>query len=109
MRGLVHLEEDVVEDGVKVDPLTCVRRTVWGMLFADDGDIVSKSAKGLAKMMTVVVTVFESAGLTVSEKKTETIQLRAQNQASQTSPRVIEAAGQMYKQYCSGPEIWSQV
>ena len=71
LRDLVHLEEDLGEDGVKVEPLACVRRSVWGMLYADDGGIVSKSAEGLAKMMTVV-TVFEAAGLTVSEKKTET-------------------------------------
>ena len=39
------------------------------MLHADDAGTVSKSAEGLAKMMTVVVAVFEAAGLTVSEKK----------------------------------------
>ena len=33
------------------------------MLYADDAVIVSKSAEGLAKMMTVIVTVFEAAGL----------------------------------------------
>ena len=44
------------------------------MLYADDAGIVSKSAQGLAKMMTVVVTVFEAAGLTVSEN-TETMLL----------------------------------
>ena len=27
-RDLVHLEEDLGEDGVKVDPLTCVRRAI---------------------------------------------------------------------------------
>ena len=37
------------------------------ILDAGDGGIVSKSAEGLAKMMTVVVTVFEAAGLTVSQ------------------------------------------
>ena len=37
------------------------------MLYADVAGIVSKSAEGLAKMMTVIVTVFEAAGLTVSE------------------------------------------
>ena len=46
----------------------CVRKAVWGMLYADDAVIVSKSAEGLAKMMTVIVTVFEAAGLTVSKK-----------------------------------------
>ena len=42
-RGLVHLEEDLEKDvvGVNSDPLTCVRRAVWGMLYADDAGIVS--------------------------------------------------------------------
>ena len=53
--------------GVTSDPLTCVRRAVWGMLYADEAGMVSKSAEGLAKRMTVIVTVFEAAGLTVSE------------------------------------------
>ena len=42
---------------------------VRGMLYAGDAGIVSKLAEGLAKMRTVIVTVFEAAGLTVSEKK----------------------------------------
>ena len=45
--------------------------SVWGILYADDAGIVSKPSEGLAKMMTVIVTVFEAAGLTVSEKKIE--------------------------------------
>ena len=49
---------------------------VWGMLYADDAAIVSKSAEGLAKMMTIIVTVFEAAGLTVSGKKAEIMLLR---------------------------------
>ena len=79
---LVHLEEDLEENaaGLSSDPLACVRRTVWGMLYTDDAGIVSKSAEGLAKMMTVIVTVFEAAGLTVS-LKTETMLLRTPDQA----------------------------
>ena len=84
LRDLVHVEEDLGEDGVKVEPLACVRRSVWGMLCADDAGIVSKSAEGLAKMMAVIVTVFEEAGLTVSEKKTETMLLR--NPTRQSGP-----------------------
>ena len=46
-----------------------------------------KSAEGLAKMMTVIVTVLEAAGLTVSDKKTETmLLLRTPDQAPYTSP-----------------------
>ena len=41
LRDLVHLEEDLGEDGVKVEPLACVRRSVWGMLYADDAGIAS--------------------------------------------------------------------
>ena len=65
-RDLVHLEKDLANAaGVNSDPLACVRRAVWDMLYADDAGIVSKSAEDLAKMMTVIVTVFEAAGLTV--------------------------------------------
>ena len=39
---LGHLEEELEEDvvGVNSDQLTCVRRAVWGMLYADDAGIV---------------------------------------------------------------------
>ena len=38
VRDLVQLEEDLFENaaGVSSDPLACVRRAVWGMLYADD-------------------------------------------------------------------------
>ena len=54
---------------MKVEPQACLRRSVWDMLYADTAGIETKSAEGLAKMMTVNVTVFEAAGLTVSERK----------------------------------------
>ena len=60
------------------------------MLCADDAGIVTTSAEGLAKMMTVIVTAIEAAGLSVSEK-TETMLLRTPDQAPCTSPFVIEA------------------
>ena len=69
-----------------------------GMMYADDAGIVSRSAEGLAKMMTVIVTVFEAAGLTVSEKYTETKLLRTLNQVLPISLLVVEAAGQRYMQ-----------
>ena len=49
------------------------------MLYPEDAEMVSNSAGGLAKMMTVIVdvfAVFEVAGLTVSAKKTEAVLLR---------------------------------
>ena len=41
-RDMVHLEE-LQENaaGVSSDPLACVRRAVWGMLYVDDAGIVS--------------------------------------------------------------------
>ena len=94
VRNRAHLEEDLEEDGVGVnaDPLTRVRRAVWGILYADDVGIASKSSEGFAKMMTIIVTVFEAAGLTVSEKRTDTMLLRAPDQAPRASPLVIDAA-----------------
>ena len=64
------------------------------MLYADVEGVVSKSAEGLTKMMTVIVNVFEAAGTTVSEKKTETMLLRPQSQTPLTLQLVMEAAGQ---------------
>ena len=43
------------------EPLACVRRAGWGVLYADDAGIVSKSAEGLATMMTAILTVIEEA------------------------------------------------
>ena len=73
-----------------------MRRAVWGMLYADDTGIVSKSAEGLAKIWTVMI--FQAAGLTVSENRTETTLLRTPDQIILAPPLVFEAAGQIYKQ-----------
>ncbi|CAB1096389.1 unnamed protein product [Ectocarpus sp. CCAP 1310/34] len=74
------------------------------MLYADDAGVVSRSAEGLARMMTLIVEVFGEFGLTVSEKKTETLLMRAKDKPTTTSqpapppPLTIEAAGQKYAQ-----------
>ena len=39
---------------------------VWGMLYADDAGIVSRSPEGLEKMMTVIINECGAFGLTVS-------------------------------------------
>ena len=73
-----------------------VRRSVWGMLYADDACRVLRSPQGLSKMMEVIEEVCQVFALTVSEKKTETMCM--------PPPRIprtmvrIEAAGQIYKQ-----------
>ena len=73
-----------------------VRRAVWGMLYADDAFIVSRSPQGLAKMMEVIKEVCRAFALTVSVKKTETICMPPPR-TLRTMMRV-EAAGQTYKQ-----------
>ena len=76
------------------------------MLYADDAGIVPRSPAGLARMMTVIVEVFGAFGLTVLEKKTETLLMRAPEKAQQpgeTSASPLPAleittAGQTYNQ-----------
>ena len=70
--SLVQLKDVAVVGTEEQEQLAPVRRAVWVMLYANDAGVVSQSAEGLAKTMAVPVTVFEAAGLTVSEKKTET-------------------------------------
>ena len=96
LKHLVHLEEDA---GVGVEtPLETARRAVWGMLYADDAGVVSRSQEGLTRMMTIIVRVFGAFGLTVSEKKPETPLMWAPEKQpkkgrSSPPPLVIEEAG----------------
>ena len=99
MRDLVYLKEEERRGGGLLDR---VRRAVWGMLYADDAGVVSKSADGLARMMTIIVEVFREFGLTVSERKTETLVMRVKERQRPPPPPppvlTIEAAGQRYAQ-----------
>ena len=101
LKDLVYLEE---EAGVGAGtPLERARRAVWGMLYADDAGVVSRSQEGLTRMTTTIVEVFGESGLTVSEKKTETLLMRAPRKQPKKGgppppPLVIEAAGQKYAQ-----------
>ena len=72
------------EDGrPREETLDMVRRAVWGMLYADDAGVVSTSARGLTRMMDVIVVACQEFGLTVSEKKTETMHLWSQHSTAQ--------------------------
>ena len=76
LADLIHLQEQPSN----VDPetaLECVRRAIWGMLYADDACIVSRSPRGLERMMAVFVEVFDTFGLAISESKTETCACRS--------------------------------
>ena len=86
---------------MNAEPLDRVRTAGWSMFCADGAGVVSKPAEGLGKMMTVIVNVFEAAGLTVPEKKAETMPLRTPNQTPLNSPLVIEAAGQRPRSFCN--------
>ena len=92
---LVHLKEPSTSMGPE-PAMDYVGHAVWGMLYAEDACIVSRSPQGLAKMMEVIVEVCRAFGLTVSAKKTETMCMPPPR-----TPRTmvrIEAAGQIYKQ-----------
>ena len=92
---LVHLKELLTSMGLE-PTVDYVRRAVWGMLYADDACIVSRSPQGLAKMMEVIVEVRQAFALTVWSKKIETTYMPPPR-----PPRTmmqVEAAGQTYKQ-----------
>ena len=91
----VHLKKPSTSMGPEL-AMEIVRRAVWGMLYADDACIVSRSPQGLAKMMEVIVEVCRAFALTVSAKKTEIMCV-----PPPCTPRTmvrIEAAEQIYKQ-----------
>ena len=96
LRDFVQLGDSQVVGTEEQEPLACVRSAVSGILYAADAAIVSSSAEGLAETMNVIVTVFEAAGLKVSEKKTEIMLLRTPCRKTLPLPLVIEAAGQRY-------------
>ena len=92
---LVHLKEPPTSMGPE-PAMGYVRRAVWGMLYADDACIVSRSSQGLAKVMEVTVEVCRAFAVIVSAKKTKTMCMPPPR-TSRTMVR-IEAAGQTYKQ-----------
>ena len=101
LKDLVYLEEEAGAGAGT--PLERARRVVWGMLYADDAGVVSRSQEGLTRMMTTIVEVFREYGLPVSEKKTETLLMRAPEKQPKKGgppppPLAIEAAGQKYAQ-----------
>ena len=90
-RGVGGRGEATVGESVLVTPL-------WGMLYADDADVVSQSPEQLRKMMGVIVVVCAAFGLTISEAKTEIMCLRAKGMPKSTATFSVEAAGQVYNQ-----------
>ena len=103
---LVHLKEPSTSIGPE-PAMDYVRRTVWGMLYADDACIVLRSPQGFAKMMEVIVQVCRAFALTASAKKTETMCMPPLR-TPWTMARV-EAAGQTYKQVQSSTYLGGAV
>ena len=104
---LVHLKETPTSMGPELAMDYLLRRAVWGMLYADDACIVSRSPQGLAKIMEVIVEVCRAFASTMSAKKTETMCM-----PPPYTPRTmmqVEAAGQTYKQVQSFTYLRSAV
>ena len=72
LADFVHLQQQPWKVGPETT-LECVRRAIWGMLYTDDACIVSRSPRGLGRMLAVFVENFGTFGLTISEGNTETI------------------------------------
>jgi len=79
------------------------------MLYADDAGVVSRSAEGLVRMMTVIEEVLREFILTVSEKKMEVLAMRVKEEpGSPPHPLlIIEAAGQRYAQTTKFRYFWA--
>ena len=69
---------------------------LWGMLYADDAGVVSRSPEQLRKMVEVIVVVCAAFDLTVSEAKTEIMCLRAKGMPESTATFSVKGAGQVY-------------
>ena len=48
LADLIHLQEQPSKDGPET-ALECVQRAIWGMLYADNACIVSRSPRGLGR------------------------------------------------------------
>ena len=68
---------------------------LWGVLYADDAGIVSRSQKGLESMVTVIVTACSAFELTVFEAETELMLLQTKGGGKVSF--AINAASQVYK------------
>ena len=67
-----YLKEKHTTPGTETE-LGTVKRTVWNMLYANDARTVSRSPRGLMKMISIVVQVCSAFGLDVPKKKPDTM------------------------------------
>ena len=100
MDALVHLRKKrgAGKRGEATAGVSVLATSLWGMLYADDAGVVSRSPEQLRKMMGVIVVVCAAFGLTVSETKTEIMCLRAKGMPESTATFSVKAVGQVYNQ-----------
>ena len=98
LADLVHLHEQPSKVGPET-ALECVRRAIWGVMYADDACIVLRSPRGLGRMKAVFAEVFGAFGLTISETKTETVCMPIPR--APATKIVFNATGQQYRQTTS--------
>ena len=98
LADLIHLQEQPSKVGPET-ALECVRRAIWGMLYADDACMVSRSPRGLGRMVAVFVEAFGTFGLTISQSKTETMCMPIPRALA--TKIVFNATGQQYRQTTS--------
>eukprot|EP00903_Cladosiphon_okamuranus_P019178 g17640.t1 len=92
--------------GIPAEMIAVIRKFHVGMrarVCMDDGELSDwfPSAEGLARMMTIIVEVLREFGLTVLERKTETLVMRVKEKQPPLMPPpplIIEVAGQRHGQ-----------
>ena len=96
--GTPEEEKGAGERGEATAGESALATPLWGMLYADNSGVVSRSPEQLRKMMEVIVVVCAAFGLTLSEAKIEIVCLRAKGMPESTVTFSVEAAGQVYNQ-----------
>ena len=84
-------EEVTAERSVLATPL-------WGILYADDAEVVSQFPKQRMKTTGVIVVMCATFGLTVSKAKTEILCLRTKGMPESTATFSVEAACHVYNE-----------
>ena len=100
MDALVHLRKKrgAGGRGEATAGESALETPLWGMLYAGDAGVISRSPEQLGNMMGVIVVVCVAIGLTVLEAKTEIMCLRPKGMPESTATFSGKAAGQVYSQ-----------
>ena len=100
MDALVHLSKKTGTEGrgegTAGEP--ALATSLWGIIYADEIRVVSRTSEQLRKTMGVIVPTWAAFLLTVSEAKTEIMCLRTKGMPEATGIFSVEAVGQVYSQ-----------